>query len=95
MPDRAPAVRERAYQFGQSRAICRVHYQSDVDAGRAVGAAVMPVLRANAEYRADVEAARAEAHKARARALAQGVGRDCETEARALQPTAPQAGVTQ
>lgn len=92
VPDRAAALRERAYQFGQSRVVCRVHYQSDVDAGRAVGAAVMPVLRANAEYQADMAAAKAEARKARAKA--QGTGRDCDMETRALRPMAPQPGVT-
>lgn len=90
-PERAAALRERGYQFGQSRAVCRVHYQSDVDAGRAIGAAVMPILRANAEYRADMEAAKIETRKARERA--QGTGRDCAAEAAALRPTAPQSAV--
>jgi acid phosphatase (class A) len=91
-PDRAAALRERGYQFGKSRAVCRVHYQSDVDAGRAVGAAVMPILRANAEYRADVEAAKIEARKARV--LGPDPGSACDAEAAALRPTATQPGVT-
>src|SRR5512139_660380 len=76
VPDRAAELRERGYQFGQSRVVCRLHYQSDVDGGRAVGAAVMPALRANAGYRADVAAAKLEAQQARARG--KGPGKDCE-----------------
>lgn len=91
VPDRATELRERGYQFGQSRVVCRLHYQSDVDGGRAVGAAVMPALRANAEYRADVAAAKLEAQQARARGA--GPGRDCAAEAAALRVTAPQPEV--
>jgi acid phosphatase (class A) len=92
VPDRAAALRERAYQFGQSRAVCRVHYQSDVDGGRAVGAAVMPALRANATYRADVAAAKLEVQQALARGA--GPGKACDAEAAALRATAPQPGET-
>ncbi|MFK8258693.1 phosphatase PAP2 family protein [Erwinia sp. AnSW2-5] len=38
-PDRAQELAKRAYEFGQSRVICGAHWQSDVDAGRYVGAA--------------------------------------------------------
>ena len=92
VPDRAGELRERGYQFGQSRVVCRLHYQSDVDGGRAVGAAVMPALRANAAYRADVAAAKLEAQQARARG--KGPGKDCDAEAAALRVTASQPGVT-
>jgi acid phosphatase (class A) len=92
VPDRAAELRERGYQFGQSRVVCRLHYQSDVDGGRAVGAAVMPALRANAAYRADVAAAKLEAQQARAHG--KGPGKDCAAEAAALRVTASQPGVT-
>ncbi|MDH5227030.1 MAG: phosphatase PAP2 family protein [Gammaproteobacteria bacterium] len=92
VPDRAAELRERGYQFGQSRVVCRLHYQSDVDGGRAVGAAVMPALRANAAYRADVAAAKLEAQQARARG--KGPGKDCEAEAAALRATASEPGVS-
>ena len=92
VPDRAAELRERGYQFGQSRVVCRLHSQSDVDGGRAVGAAVMPALRANAAYRADVAAAKVEAQQARARG--KGPARDCDAEAAALRATATQPGVT-
>lgn len=92
VPDRAAALRERGYQFGQSRVVCRLHYQSDVDAGRVVGAAVMPILRGNPEYQADMAAAKVEAQQVRARG--QESGKDCKTEALALSATATQSGVT-
>lgn len=37
-PERAQELAKRAYEFGQSRVICGAHWQSDVDAGRYVGA---------------------------------------------------------
>jgi acid phosphatase (class A) len=92
VPDRATELRERGFQYAQSRVVCRLHYQSDVEGGRAVGAAVMPALRANAEYRADVAAARLEAQQALARGT--GPGKDCAAEAAALRMTPPQPGVT-
>jgi acid phosphatase (class A) len=59
-PDRAPAVRERGLQFGISRAVCRLHWQSDIDTGREVGAAVMLALRDKPEFVADLAVARGE-----------------------------------
>lgn len=37
-PDRAQELAKRGYEFGQSRVICGAHWQSDVNAGRYVGA---------------------------------------------------------
>ena len=68
VPDRADAIIQRGYQFGQNRIQCGVHWQSDVDAGRLVGAAVVAQLHANADFNAQL----AEARKAHRRAL-----RDC------------------
>jgi acid phosphatase (class A) len=88
LPDRAPALRARGYEFGQSRVICRVHRQSDVDAGRMVGQAVMPRLQQDREFQADLAAARIEAQKASKRPVASA--RDCSAEAAALSAaTAP------
>lgn len=91
-PDRAVALRDRAYQFGRSRVVCRVHHQSDVEAGRRVGAAVMPRLYQNAEFLADLAAAKVEAQQARARAADPGT--DCAAEARALSATPPPSALT-
>lgn len=90
LPDRAAALRARGYEFGQSRVICRVHWQSDVDAGRMVGQAVMPRLQQDPEFQADLAAARIEAQQALKRPVAPG--RDCSAEAAALHAaTAPTA----
>jgi acid phosphatase (class A) len=59
-PGRSAAVRERGRQFGHSRAVCRLHWMSDIDAGRTVGMAVISALGENPAYVADLEAARAE-----------------------------------
>ena len=41
MPDRADAILERGRAFGESRAVCNVHWYSDVVAGRIVGSAAV------------------------------------------------------
>ena len=84
-PDRADALRARGYQFSESRVVCRVHWQSDVDAGRKVGEAVIARLHQDAQFLADLAAARAEV--VRARSSGQPAGRDCAAEAAALAVT--------
>lgn len=66
-PDRKDALLERGFAFGQSRVVCRVHWQSDVEAGRLVASAVLSQLQADATFRAQLERARAEVAAARAR----------------------------
>jgi acid phosphatase (class A) len=85
-PERAAELRARGYQFSESRVVCRVHWQSDVDAGRAVGEAVIARLRQDAQFLADLAAARAEV--VAAREGGQAAGRDCAAEAAALAVTA-------
>jgi acid phosphatase (class A) len=63
-PSRADALLRRGFDFGQSRVICGVHYQSDVDAGRILGAAALARMQADAGFRRDVDAARAELTRA-------------------------------
>jgi acid phosphatase (class A) len=89
VPDRATALRARAYEFGQSRVVCRVHRQSDVDAGRMVGQAVMPRLLLDTGFQADLAAARIEAQQARTRPAAPA--RDCKLESTALSEVAAPA----
>lgn len=64
-PDRAGPILVRAAAIGDSRAICGVHYQSDVEAGRQVGAAVFAVLQSRPDFAADLAAARLELAAAR------------------------------
>jgi acid phosphatase (class A) len=85
-PDRIDLIVARGASFGQSRVVCGVHWQSDVIAGRAVGAAVVARLHADEAFRADLEAARAEL--AGARSGGPAPDRDCAAEATALAETA-------
>ena len=89
-PDRTDAVLARGWEFGQSRAVCNVHWQSDVTQGRVIGATLVARLHANEEFRADLKSAREEIVALRARELPQS--RDCEAEARALAVGAPARG---
>ena len=81
-PERADAVLARGRTFGESRIICNVHWYSDVIEGRFIGAATVARLHADAVFKTDLEAARAEVAAARARGLRPR--RDCEAEANAL-----------
>jgi acid phosphatase (class A) len=86
-PDKADAVLARGWEFGQSRAICNVHWQSDVAQGRVIGAALVARLHANDEFRADLANAREEIAATRARGLPPS--RDCAAEAKALPKNRP------
>ncbi|HAT1583195.1 TPA: phosphatase PAP2 family protein [Raoultella ornithinolytica] len=50
LPEKADAIVQRGYDYGQSRVICGVHWQSDVDAGRVIGAAALTKVRANKDF---------------------------------------------
>lgn len=52
-PDRADALLARGLAYGESRTVCGVHYSSDVEAGRIVGAALVARLKADPEFQAD------------------------------------------
>ncbi len=84
-PDKGDAVLARGRAFGQSRVVCNVHWQADVNEGRVMGAATVARLHADAAFRADVEAARQELAAVRARGLKPT--RDCRAEADALAGT--------
>lgn len=63
-PERADAILERGRAYGDSRVVCGVHYPSDVDAGRLIGAAVVARLRADPQYTADFAILRKEVRAA-------------------------------
>ena len=52
-PDRADQILARGLAYGDSRAICGVHYASDVEAGRIVGAALVARLKADPNFQND------------------------------------------
>lgn len=91
-PERATAILARGRAFGDSRLVCNVHWQSDANAGRVMGAAAVARLHADPVFRADLALARQELAAARTRGLAPE--RDCAVEAAAMAqwPAAAPAG---
>lgn len=82
-PDLANPLLQRGYAYGQSRVVCGVHWQSDVQQGRVMGAAAVARLQSDPVFRAQ----RAEAARELAAARARGVSpTGCEAEAAALKP---------
>lgn len=86
-PERSGPILRRGYEFGLSRAVCGVHWLSDIDAGRTVGAAAVARLHADAEFRAQLERARAEIARAM-RTPVGGPAPSCQAESAALAATA-------
>jgi len=80
VPDRSARLVARGIAFGDSRRICNVHWLSDVEQGRLMGAAVVARLHADAGFQADLQAAKAEAIAARSTAPS----RNCAQEDAAL-----------
>ena len=78
-PDRAEAIFERGRAFGQSRVVCNVHWQADVNEGRIMAAATVARLHGDPAFarrsRGREEGARRGPREgARARARLQGRG---------------------
>jgi acid phosphatase (class A) len=89
-PEHAQSLIARGRQFGESRIVCNVHWPSDVAEGQLMAAAVVARLHAGAEFRADLEAARAEL--ATLRADADRPARDCKLEREVLTGAASREG---
>jgi acid phosphatase (class A) len=66
VPDRSTEILVRARAFGESRLVCGVHNMSAVESGRTNASALVAGLHGSADFRKDMEAARAEIAKARA-----------------------------
>jgi len=64
-PDRATELIIRGRDFGDSRAICGVHWQSDVEAGRTLATALVARLHADPGFMADLATSKAEVEAAR------------------------------
>ena len=81
-PERADALL-RGRSFGQSRGICGVHWKSDIEAGRLIGAATVARLRVNAVFQAQLAAAKQEVVQARAAGQVPPAA-DCASETQTL-----------
>jgi len=81
-PQQTNAILARARAFGQSRLVCNVHWQSDVEEGRMVATAVVAQLHSEPAFRDDIAAARVEVEALRAQGLT--TDGNCEAETQAL-----------
>ncbi|MEG0184916.1 MAG: phosphatase PAP2 family protein [Stenotrophomonas sp.] len=77
-PDRADAIQARGRDYGESRLVCNVHWQSDILEGRFMGAAAVARLHDNRGFQKDLRAARREI--AAARKAGRHASRDCAAE---------------
>jgi acid phosphatase (class A) len=59
-PDKADALLQRGRDFGESRVVCRVHWRSDVAAGRFVAAGIVARLQSDPVFTAQMALARGE-----------------------------------
>ncbi|EFB2837580.1 phosphatase PAP2 family protein [Escherichia coli] len=50
VPEKSEQILKKGFDYGQSRVICGAHWQSDVDAGRVLGASVLSKLKTNNEF---------------------------------------------
>ena len=91
-PDRADELLARGRAFGESRIVVNHHWYSDVVWGRAIGAATVARLHADATFRADLDAAREEIADVRAKGVPPA--HDCKIEAAALAQGFQDAEVT-
>jgi len=62
-PAKTDTILKRGYEFGESRVICNVHWHSDVETGRVMGAAAVAKLHANPGFLKDLAAAKEEIRK--------------------------------
>lgn len=81
-PDRTDAIFARGLAFGESRVVCGVHWRSDIEAGRLVGASAVSRLHADPLFAAQLELARKEIEAARAAGAKSPL--DCAAEVKAL-----------
>ena len=84
-PARATELMTRGLAYGQSRVICNAHWQSDVDAGRIMGAATVASLHSNPAFLMDLAAAKEEIKVAQK--AANKPTEDCAAEGVALSLT--------
>jgi acid phosphatase (class A) len=85
LPLRATDILNRARSIGESRVVCGVHNASAVDAGWIAATSMVIVLHTSAEFKFEMEAARAELEKLRAASAVPVAASDsCREEAQIL-----------
>jgi len=60
MPNKADDILQRGREFGISRAVCNVHWPSDVEQGQLLASALVARLHGSSAFQADIVAARQE-----------------------------------
>jgi len=65
-PDRAQPLLTRVVDYGESRVVCGAHFPADVEAGRALAAAVVDKLLTVSDFRRDMVCAKTELRAVRA-----------------------------
>jgi len=85
LPSRATDILNRARSFGESRVVCGVHNASAVDAGRIAATGMVAALHTSVEFKAAMEAAKAELEKLRATSTTPvAASNSCREEAQTL-----------
>lgn len=74
VPEKASPILARGKAFGDSRIICGVHFQSDVEAGRYLGSAMVTRLHDDPGFMADLAKAREEVKASKAKGSPEGCG---------------------
>jgi len=74
VPEKASPILARGKAFGDSRIVCGVHFQSDVEAGRYLGSAMVTRLHDDPGFMADLAKARAEVAASKTKGPPQGCG---------------------
>lgn len=57
-PDKEPQLLERGIRFGESRAVCGFHFESDISAGRMAAHVLFAKLQTNKAFRTDLHNAK-------------------------------------
>jgi acid phosphatase (class A) len=87
VPERRNELLARGRAYGESRLVCNAHWQSDVLEGRAIAAGTVAQLHSNAQFTADMAAAKKELDSLRSRGAKPNA--DCAAEAAALAVRVP------
>jgi acid phosphatase (class A) len=84
VPDRATEILARARTYGESRVVCGVHYESDVQAGRIAASAAFSALQAEPEFQRDLHHVRTELASLRSAGGQAPDAKECRVEADAV-----------